>query len=260
MDLRSKTVSNPIDNSNNTPDPTKPKMPTTPKFESLTVDEKLNMLLTGMQKLESVPDDITSLRDSVKGIQNDIKEIPILKRKVVSIEVDIADQKLKTEKIIETNVAIEASLTATQKDVDDIKKQMLGFKSQLLENQKHVATLENKISRDELKIQNLTKKALNEEISKSNTANMVEIQGVPENPRENVRLIARQILHDTGVRVEQSEIDEVYRSGRYNKQRIRPIIVTFTRTATRNEVLRNRLAIKRNPRCNFCYFRPKKTT
>ena len=52
MDTLSKTVNNPNNNSNNpNPNPTDPKMPETKMLENMTVDEKLNMLIAGMQKL-----------------------------------------------------------------------------------------------------------------------------------------------------------------------------------------------------------------
>ena len=76
---------------------------------------------------------------------------------------------------------------------------------------------------------------------------MIEIQGVPEDPNENLNLIVKQIFFNTGVKVDSKEIDEVYRDGTYTKRRARPIIVTLTKASTRNEILRYRQEIKRNP-------------
>ena len=52
-----------------------------------------------------------------------------------------------------------------------------------------------------------------------NVATMIEIQGVLEDPNENLKLIVRQIFFDTGVKVDPKENDEVYRDGNSNKQR-----------------------------------------
>ena len=86
-------------------------------------------------------------------------------------------------------------------------------------------------------------------MSKTNVSTMIEIQGVPENPKEDLRRITRQIFHDTGVTVDPKEIDEVYPDGIYNKRRSRPIIVTLTKTSTRKEILKNRLVIEQNTNC-----------
>ena len=83
--------------------------------------------------------------------------------------------KERLKKLVKTIEAIEVSLTATQKDVDEFKKQMQDPKTQLTDNKKHIASLETQIDRDKQKIQNLTRKALEEEALKSNIATMVEI-------------------------------------------------------------------------------------
>ena len=51
------------------------------------------------------------------------------------------------------------------------------------------------------------------------------------------------------MKVHPLEIDEAYREGNFNRQRSRPIIVTLTKIATRNEIIQNRNNIKRNPHC-----------
>ena len=59
MDTRSKVSNTPNPNS---PMPKPTNMPPTKKMENMTVDEKLNMLAS-IQKLESVPDDITTINE-----------------------------------------------------------------------------------------------------------------------------------------------------------------------------------------------------
>ena len=244
MDTRSKSVStpaNPIDIDLN--------MPAVKKLENMSVDEKLNVLIVGMQKLETVPSDIVSMKNSIDEIQKEIKEIPEIQTKIVRIEADIEEQKEKVAKTDKTCEAIEVSLTATQKDVDDFNKQAQSLQSQLDDNKKRIASFEKKLAQDEQKIKDLTKKALEEEKIKANIAAMIEIQGVPESTSENLRQIVRQIFYDTGVAVDPKEIDQVYREGNYSKRRARAIIVTLTKISTRNELLKHRLVIKQNPNC-----------
>ena len=84
MDTRSKAVSTPANQTT-----TDLNMPAAKKLENMSVDEKLNVLIVGMQKLETVPSDIVSLRNSIDEIQKDIKEIPVIQAKIVTIEADV---------------------------------------------------------------------------------------------------------------------------------------------------------------------------
>ena len=242
MDTRSKAVSTPETNIDL-------NIPAVKKLENMSVDEKLNVLIVSMQKMETVPSDILSLKNSITEIQKDIKEIPDIQAKIVKIEDDIEEQKEKVGKTDKTCAAIEVSLTATQKDVDDFRKQAQELKTQINDNKKRIASFETKLAQDEQKIKDLTKKALEEEKIKANIAVMIEIQGVPESTSENLRKIVRQIFYDTGVNVDPKEIDQVYREGNYSKRRVRAIIVTLTKVSTRNDLLKNRLVIKQNPNC-----------
>ena len=112
MDTSSKTV---INSNIPTPDKLTKIMPTTKDLENTTVDEKLNMLISGMLKLESVPNDILSMRNTINGIQKDIKEIPIIQQRLVTIENDVKEQKDKSDKVVKTSEAIEVSLTNTRR-------------------------------------------------------------------------------------------------------------------------------------------------
>ena len=247
MDTRSKVSSNPST-------PQNPTIMTTPKkIENMTVDEKLNMLLLSMQKLEAVPSDIVSMRNSIDDLQKDIKEIPAIQQRIATIETDLQGQKETTDKQVKTTEAIEVSLTNTQKDVDDFVQQIQVFKAQLNDNKKTIDLLEAKIIRDEKKILDLSKKAVEEEKARQNVATMLEIQGVPEDPDENLNLIVRQFFFDTGVKVDSKEIDEVYRDGTFNRRKTRSIIVTLTKASTRNEILKYRQEIKRNPNCKYIW-------
>ena len=228
MDTRSKAVNTPANQTT-----TDLNMPAAKKLENMSVDEKLNVLIVGMQKLETVPSDIVSLRNSIEEIQKDIKEIPVIQAKIVTIEGDVEEQKGKAEKNEKTCEAIEVSLTATQKDIDDFRKQAQNLKSQIYENKKRIVSFETKLAQDEQKIKDLMKKALEEEKMKTNVAAMKEIQGVPERTSENLRQTVRQICHDTGVTVDPKEIDQDYREGNYSKCRARAVIVTLTKSYSR---------------------------
>ena len=94
----------------------------TKSFENMSMDEKLNLLITSVSKLENVPKDIETMQVSIAVIQNDLKTIPELKSKIKTIEDDLRAQKSIVDRSKITTAALEASVTNTQKDVDDFNK------------------------------------------------------------------------------------------------------------------------------------------
>ena len=80
----------------------------------MSVDDKLNMLINSMSKLEEVPNDIAKMQNSIKTIQNDLKEVLIMKEKIKTLENDIVAQKHENDISKNTTDALEESLTSTQ--------------------------------------------------------------------------------------------------------------------------------------------------
>ena len=195
-----------------------------PKKEivDMSVDEKLNMLITSVFKLESVPKDIVTMQASITEIQSDLKAIPVLKEKVKIIEEDLRQQKTEINSNKNTTAALETSVTNTQKDVDEFCEKIKEMQTKMDENKALIKNFESKIRQDEKKIDDLTKNALQEEMENSKVAKKIQIQGIPEDRHENLHKIAQQIIFDTGTKVHPLEIDEVFREGKYNKRRYGP--------------------------------------
>ena len=185
-------------------------------FAEMSVDEKLNMLLTSVAKLETVPKDIEGIQASILVIQSELKSIPVLKEKIKTIEDDLREQKTSIDSGKKTTAALEVSVTNTQKDVDEFRLKLKEMQDQMDQNKTRINDFESKIRQDEKKIDELTKNALKEEIENSKVAKMIQIQGIPEDRHENLFKIAQQIIFDTGVKVHPIEIDEVYREGKYS--------------------------------------------
>ena len=166
MDLRSKSGST---NNNINPDPQATNkvlpdaMPLTEKIENMSVDEKLNILILSVSKLESVPQDIVTMKNSIHNIQTDIKEIPVLRNKLSTMEAGLNLHRTDITANTKTVEALEVSLTDTKKDVDEFKREIQEFKDKLLENQKVLNNLEAKMQRDEQRLTDLAKKASEEE-------------------------------------------------------------------------------------------------
>ena len=85
-------------------------------MENMTINQKLNMLILSVAKLKTVPNDILSLQNSVKSIQHDVKDIPMIKGKIDILETSLKTQQQDIETAKNTTTAIEESLTTTQKD------------------------------------------------------------------------------------------------------------------------------------------------
>ena len=188
-------------------------------MESMTIDQKLNMLIVSVNKLETVPNDILALQNSVKNIQNDVKDIPVIKGKIEILETNFKAQQhnIKATKI--TTTALEESLTSTQKDVQDLEDKLKEAQKKITENKNLIKDLEGKLKEGDKKISNLSKQVLEDEITTTSYSNKIQIDGVPESRDENLSRIAQQILFDTGVKVHALEIDHVYREGIFNRGR-----------------------------------------
>ena len=127
------------------PDPT-PAIPNNAaSMENMTIDQKLNMLILSVAKLEAVPNDILSLQNSVKSIQHDVKDIPMIKGKIDILETSLKTQQQDIETAKITTTAIEESLTTTQKDVQDLETKIKEAQKKMTENIHLLKDLEGKL-------------------------------------------------------------------------------------------------------------------
>ena len=157
--------------------PTEPSKDTA-NLQNMTVDEKLNMLISSVTKLETIPTDIIKMQDSIEVIQADLKDIPVLKGKIDTIENDLKNQKGELEVSKVTNAALEVSLTTTQKDMHDFDIKELEQK--VKKKQNLFRELNMKAKAHEKRFAELSKVAFEDEIAKSKIANKIQIDGVLE--------------------------------------------------------------------------------
>ena len=128
-------------------------------------------------------------------------------------------------------------------------KKIKEIQEKMTVNTKAISQIETKINLNERLIFELERKFADVHTNKEVNHKSILIQGIPEDKNENLKVLVHQILFDTNVSVPWAETDQIYRDGYYNKRRTRPIVVTFLRKSTRDEVYRARLNIKKNPRC-----------
>ena len=136
----------------------------------MSVDEKLIMLITSVAKLEKIPQDIEKMRESITGMQNDLKAIPVLQDKVKTLETSMKLQQSEVDTGKKITAALEVSVTNIQKDVDEFRAKIKEMQEKMDKNKKLIQDFETKMRCDEKKIEDLTKNALKSELEKSDTA------------------------------------------------------------------------------------------
>ena len=143
----------------------------------------------------------------------------------------------KSDKIHETVEELKVSLEYSQHEIDQLKKENQQLKCQI-----------NELGTEEQRTAYQLKK-VEEQVDRVDTngkkRNLI-LEGVPEKDggREDVSKAVWEVLDqlklDRGM-----ELDSCYRTGTYNKNRIRPIIVTFVRQADRDVVYSKRMDLRR---------------
>ena len=70
---------------------------------------------------------------------------------------------------------------------------------------------------------------INKQVHRSEQRRQLIIEGVPEDPTENIILTAKQICVDTGVHIQISDLDNAFRLGKAKDKPTRPrnILVNF---------------------------------
>ena len=119
-------------------------------------------------------------------------------------------------------------------------KQIKEMETKMANSSKVFSQIESRLGVNEKLLLELEKQFADLHNNKEKNARSIIIQGILEGKGENLKVIVHQILFDTDIKVPWTETDEIYRDGYYNKRRSRPVIVTFTRKAVRDEVYRAR--------------------
>ena len=142
----------------------------------------------------------------------------------------------KSDKLANSVKELQTSLEFSQKEIDTLKMENLQLKQKL-----------NDIDTEEKRTVYQIKK-LEEKIDRVDTANkkknlvldgLPEMDGGKEDVDKTVWNLFDQLRINKGI-----ELDTCYRVGPYNKNRIRPVIVTFVRQGDRDLVYSRRMELK----------------
>ena len=224
-------------------------MPETPDVpledtKELSIDEKLDKLLTSATVVTQLKTDIDTMTTSVKGLTEDLNKlkkntdaIPNIRSQLKQIQEDVTS--LKNEN------------TTTKIQINKANQRLKALEEENVELKSSLDSLKSKIRRET----NIEERSLEDKITKhmqrQQDKNSLIIEGVPESLQENLNKIVQEIAYDTGIQVHDKEITEVYRLGKFNKKDKRPRSIKFTLTtrSQRNNIYRNRMSIKQNPAC-----------
>ena len=209
-------------------------------LEDTSLNGKLDFIIDKVNKLDSVPKSLKNLKDEIDELNQNVKTIPDLQQGLASLadnvksyQEEAASNRSRIDSLEETVEKLETEKNSLRHELDTLKVAHLKLEREQLQNKDQAGN----------------KELSNKDLRKNNLV----IEGVPEQLKEDVRQIVHQIIHDTGVHIHDLELDETFRVGRKPENglqhRARPIVVTFTRTSTRNKIYRARLNIKRNKAC-----------
>ena len=173
-------------------------------------------------------------------------------------EIDLKEMK-KDIKQLKVDVGI---LPKIQKQMKLFKAVVKVIKDNINTNKASILTLESRIDeiseandalQKDLNLQHKPKDTdsslqdKNEEhVRRLNKKKQIIIEGVAENQLET---FVCQIIFDTGIKITQQDIDQVFRVGTQMKHKPRAVLVSFTKQSTRHKFYGARLEIKSNPAC-----------
>ena len=230
----------------NKPEPT-PDL--TKDLKDLTSDEKLDLLVLTVTKMATIPKDLEDINNKITELTSTVNHIPGLKKQVQDHEQKIQANEKTSKENKEKISGIEDSLTHTQGNLEDLDKKIKEIESKLTQTSRSIGQIEIKLGINEKLLSELEKKFQDNHDNSEENQRSILIQGIPESRSEDLKETVHRILYDTKVNVPRNETDQIFREGYFNKRRARPVVVTFTRKSTRDEVYRARLNIKQNPKC-----------
>lgn len=183
--------------------------------DSLTMDDKLNLLLEEVRKIKLGNDEclneITSVKDDIKQFKKDISDsLDMCFGKIKDCEDSInknSNNIVSCEELID---ALKSENISLNKSVNDLKKRVIA----------------------------------SEQYSRSNC---IEISGVPETKNENIISVVKQVANALNFKLDASMIDAAHRLSKNDKKPDLPrgIIVKFCRRFDMEE-MRKRTRVKKS--------------
>ena len=191
------------------------------------MDAKIDLILAAQDVQEA---DLKEMKKDIKQLKVGVGILPKIQEQMKQFKTDI--RAVKDD--INTN---KASILTLEARIDEITETNESLQKDL--NQQRKPTTDEPSLQDKIE----------EHIRRLGKKMQIIIEGIAENQLTPLETLVAQIVHDTGVKITQQDIDQVFRVGTQMKHKPRAVLVTFTKQSTRDKIYRARLDIKTNPAC-----------
>ena len=196
------------------------------EVDELTTDQKLNKLLESVKEVTPIRQDLKQLNTTVKLVSSDLSELKVDTKEIPGLELQLKNLQTLVNNMKKEHVQTQETLKETNRRIKDLEEENMDLQNDL-DNLKSTIRKENNIDEKDLE------KLVTLHIQRQNDKLSLLIEGVPKSNHKNTKQIVKQIAFDAKVNLQDKDIIEVFRMGRYNQKEKRPrsIKVTFTTMA-----------------------------
>ena len=162
----------------------------------------------------------------MKEIKEDIKSLKTDVGLLLQIEIQLKTVQGEVTGIQQNLSSNETKITTLETKIDQLlsKNRELEHKLQQFE--------EGKTSVNTLN----TQESLGDQIRRQAKKKQLTIEGIAEDQITPLEALVRQVFFDTGVKVHEHDIDQIYRIGTRSKNKPRAVIVSLVKQSTRDNL------------------------
>ena len=158
------------------------------------MEEKIDLIL-GAQDVQKA--DMKEIKSDIKSLKNDVALLPQIEAKLKAVQGEVT--------------GVQLNVTANTLQISELENRItnLTTKNEELETQLEELGKEDKPPVPQENVH----PTLEEQICRHDRKKQVVIEGVSEDQMISLKNMVKQIIFDTGVKVTDQEIDQVYRIG-----------------------------------------------
>ena len=195
--------------------------------QGLSIDAKIDLILAAQDVQEA---DLKEMKKDIKQLKVDVGILPKIQEQMKFFKTDI--RVVKDD--INSNKASILTLVACIDEITEVNESLQKDLNLQLKPTTNEPSMQDKIE---------------EHVRRLGKKKQIIIEGIAENQLTPLETLVAQIVHDTGIKITQQDIDQVFRVGTQMKHKPRAVLVSFTKQSTRDKIYRARLDIKTNPAC-----------
>ena len=191
--------------------------------QGFSMDAKIDLILASQDVQEA---DLKEMKKDIKQLKVDAGILPKIQEQMKLFKTDI--------RVVKDDInSNKASILTLEARIDEI--------TEVNESLQKDLNLQPKPMINEPSMQD----KIEEHVRRLGKKKQIVIEGIAENQLTPLETLVAQIVHDTGIKITQQDIDQVFRV----KHKPRAVLVMFTKQSTKDKTYRARLDIKTNPAC-----------